>query len=237
MLIFSDLSGSKLLGASTLLLSFGVTSAANAALVFSEDFNSFASSNLGTQDATGLVVGNQGAVPGWDGLGAGGIHGVDHTGAGDWALQLYNGFTSGGSTVGQQFLTSASGIAANDFGETYTVTFDLSATIYEHFSQGTSNASGVVVQILRANTTELYSTTFSPGAWSGAQVFASQSFQYVGDGSGSINLQFHSLNDGNNLISGVVDSIEINTSAVPLPATAWLFGSALIGLAGIKRKK
>ena len=27
------------------------------------------------------------------------------------------------------------------------------------------------------------------------------------------------------------------TSAVPIPAAAWLFGSALIGLAGIKRKK
>lgn len=29
---------------------------------------------------------------------------------------------------------------------------------------------------------------------------------------------------------------DINSSAVPIPAAAWLFGSALIGLAGIKRK-
>ncbi|HEB28542.1 MAG TPA: VPLPA-CTERM sorting domain-containing protein [Porticoccus sp.] len=28
----------------------------------------------------------------------------------------------------------------------------------------------------------------------------------------------------------------INTSPVPIPAAAWLFGSALIGLVGIRRK-
>jgi hypothetical protein len=31
--------------------------------------------------------------------------------------------------------------------------------------------------------------------------------------------------------------LEGTVSAVPVPAAAWLFGSALIGLAGIKRKK
>ena len=29
----------------------------------------------------------------------------------------------------------------------------------------------------------------------------------------------------------------VSTAVVPIPAAAWLFGSALIGLAGIKRKK
>lgn len=38
--------------------------------------------------------------------------------------------------------------------------------------------------------------------------------------------------DGQSFIMG-----NIKASAVPVPAAAWLFGSALIGLAGIKRKK
>jgi hypothetical protein len=41
------------------------------------------------------------------------------------------------------------------------------------------------------------------------------------------------------LSSGSVawDNLTYSTSEVPVPAAAWLFGSALIGLAGIKRKK
>lgn len=35
----------------------------------------------------------------------------------------------------------------------------------------------------------------------------------------------------------IVDNIEYNVSAVPLPAAAWLFGSGLIGLAGMSRRK
>jgi hypothetical protein len=57
--------------------------------------------------------------------------------------------------------------------------------------------------------------------------------------------------DGNGIIT-ITEAIELtptdpsssfnnymtyNVSAVPVPAAAWLFGSALIGLAGIKRKK
>jgi hypothetical protein len=32
-------------------------------------------------------------------------------------------------------------------------------------------------------------------------------------------------------------AVQLNYNSVPIPAAAWLFGSALIGLAGIKRKK
>jgi hypothetical protein len=41
------------------------------------------------------------------------------------------------------------------------------------------------------------------------------------------------------LITGEAPSIayELHTSEVPTPAAAWLFGSALLGLAGIKRRK
>jgi hypothetical protein len=52
-------------------------------------------------------------------------------------------------------------------------------------------------------------------------------------GNGTISLNSLTLNVFDSLY--IADTIVANT--VPLPAGAWLFGSALIGLAGIKRKK
>lgn len=40
-----------------------------------------------------------------------------------------------------------------------------------------------------------------------------------------------------NFVNGEVTSASTNVSAVPVPATAWLFGSGLLGLAGLRRKK
>ncbi|ARN73105.1 VPLPA-CTERM sorting domain-containing protein [Oceanicoccus sagamiensis] len=45
----------------------------------------------------------------------------------------------------------------------------------------------------------------------------------------------NTFDEGRSLVTGVWTSQTIN--AVPVPAAAWLFGSALVGLAGIKRKK
>jgi hypothetical protein len=41
-------------------------------------------------------------------------------------------------------------------------------------------------------------------------------------------------NDGEN--SSLL-GVDIQTSAVPLPAAAWLFGAGLIGLAGVARRR
>ena len=42
-----------------------------------------------------------------------------------------------------------------------------------------------------------------------------------------------------NLLGGeiLIDDLYLGVQAVPVPAAAWLFGSALLGLAGIKRKR
>jgi len=37
--------------------------------------------------------------------------------------------------------------------------------------------------------------------------------------------------------AGVVGSVDINVGAVPVPAAVWLFGSALMGLVGVSRRK
>jgi hypothetical protein len=38
-------------------------------------------------------------------------------------------------------------------------------------------------------------------------------------------------------LRGVEIGLTLQTSAVPVPAAAWLFGSALIGMAGLRRRK
>lgn len=40
-----------------------------------------------------------------------------------------------------------------------------------------------------------------------------------------------------NFLNGEVTNASTNVSAVPVPAAAWLFGSGLLGLAGLRRKK
>ncbi|KKM03760.1 hypothetical protein LCGC14_1771180 [marine sediment metagenome] len=47
-------------------------------------------------------------------------------------------------------------------------------------------------------------------------------------------IKFYTTNSGY-FNDFVLDNIQV--SNVPIPAATWLFGSALIGLAGIKRKK
>lgn len=61
------------------------------------------------------------------------------------------------------------------------------------------------------------------------------------DTSGGITLQFNAAcgADANCVSDYFIDNVSITAdiAAVPVPAAAWLFGSAVIGLAGLKRKK
>lgn len=66
---------------------------------------------------------------------------------------------------------------------------------------------------------------------------------YNASGSGSLGGIFGGVGDGEGWGQTPLEADSQNrvafsqVSAVPLPAAAWLFGSALIGLAGFKRKK
>ena len=63
---------------------------------------------------------------------------------------------------------------------------------------------------------------------------------YDGESSGGAHSDFVQINSSSqdhNFASWQMGSALVRSSVVPVPAAAWLFGSALIGLAGIKRKK
>ena len=57
------------------------------------------------------------------------------------------------------------------------------------------------------------------------------------DASQNGSILFTLLDGEFNTISGVVDSAGEAASVVPVPAAFWLFGSGLLGLVGIARRK
>jgi len=76
----------------------------------------------------------------------------------------------------------------------------------------------------------------------GNLLFATVEFLAVGEGSSALSLSEFNLNpfaSGGSAYTGLAfDQLgSVNVSAVPVPAAAWLFGSALVGLAGVKRRK
>jgi hypothetical protein len=60
-----------------------------------------------------------------------------------------------------------------------------------------------------------------------------------GTGTGDVigNIVFELLDGELNLISGFVDSYGAGEAVVPVPAAVWLFGSGLLGLVGVARRK
>jgi hypothetical protein len=58
-----------------------------------------------------------------------------------------------------------------------------------------------------------------------------------GDASQSGIIQFTLADGGVNLISGFIDSNGTGETLVPVPAAVWLFGSGLLGLVGLARRK
>ena len=49
--------------------------------------------------------------------------------------------------------------------------------------------------------------------------------------------EFTLLNGGSNLIAGFVDTFGEATAVIPVPAAVWLFGSGLLGLVGVARRR
>lgn len=68
------------------------------------------------------------------------------------------------------------------------------------------------------------------------------SFDALAVGSTAVNMgvsSFHGdyLDSGYNIVTASFNNATVDISAVPVPAAVWLFGSGLIGLAGIARRR
>jgi len=53
----------------------------------------------------------------------------------------------------------------------------------------------------------------------------------------NIDFQLGCITPGSGNISGSGDCSATSVSAVPVPAAAWLFGSGILGIAGLARRK
>lgn len=200
---------------------------AGAATIFTEDFNSYAGNQNNTQSDTGLNVAHSGSVAGWSNSGAGTMHAVD-LGSSDWAIMFYQ----------DNVITQSAGIAANDSGTSYEVTFDYGTGVYAQLSQKTEAVDSLLVEVLRFDNTVLASNTFTPGEWGAGNHNLdgglTGTLAYVGDGTGVVRLRIGPdgpLNSGN--FEGEIDNISVD--AVPEPTTTALLG--LGGLALILRRR
>jgi len=203
-----------------LLLAAGTS---HAALIFSENFNGYYTSNFGTQADTGLLLGADGSLPGWNGAGQGIVHAVD-LGGSNWAPMFYR----------NNVITLATPITANSSGTLYDVAFDAGSAVYGGTSQATTALDGLVVKVLRGDNSVLSQYTYQPGAWAGFETLLPTSFQYTGDGSGDVRLSVESLLNTETRFGGAIDNITIE--AVPEPGTA-LFGIACVGIAAFRRRR
>lgn len=149
---------------------------------FAETFRGYRGTQNNAQFQSGLPVAYRGAIPGWQSDGEGAVHAVAlqaaPSTAPDWAVMIWqdNGITS-------------SAIDANEKNVTYEVAYAVSPAVYAQAEQATQAMDGLRIEVLRGDGTVLQPATATPGAWRGAMQFQSQSFTYLGDGSGAVRLR------------------------------------------------
>lgn len=112
-------------------------------------------------------------------------------------------------------------------GQTYELSF-YAATVSTGTALGTVSAGSLV--------NRAFSAPITPSPDFANQVFAPFSFLFTANGS-TTTVSFTSSSSGclPDCYGPVIDSVSV--SAVPVPATIWLFGSALAGLIGFARSK
>ena len=123
---------------------------------------------------------------------------------------------------------------ATIIGTTYDVSFAMA---------GNSGGAGPAVKTLNASVTSATQSVFS-----GNFLFDTASTSYTNMGWTNYIFQFTALGEtstlefidlstgGSNNAGAALDNIIVSTTPVPVPATIWLIGSGLAGLAGVRRR-
>ena len=185
------------------------------AQIFTEDFNGFTASGgnfNGGQYQSGLAVAYSGTLPDWGKSGSGTVHVVDT--ANIFANGIVNPRDFAVMIWQNNVITQSSAIpGSNDAGVTYEVSFEASPAVYQAGSQQTSASDGLLIEVLDSGSNILASHTHNPGAWAGNIVFAADSFQYTGDGSGDIRLRIGPSAFGSGRFGGAIDNLQVSVDA------------------------
>ena len=108
-------------------------------------------------------------------------------------------------------LTLDSGIAANESGQSYRVSFLAGPSVWAGASQATNAKDGLLIQVLRGDDSVLAWHVHQPGAWTGkpdAQQLGEASFDYDGDGSGKVTLHI-TASDYTGRFGGAIDDLSV----------------------------
>jgi hypothetical protein len=104
-------------------------------------------------------------------------------------------------------------IAVNEKDVTYEVTFDAGPTVWAGASQRTTASDGLLIEIIRADSSVMINHRHQPGAWSGkpdAQTLSGGTFHYPGDGTGDVRLRITSSTSGSSRFGGAIDNIAVS---------------------------
>ena len=143
------------------------------------------------------------------------LNAANYLGYNDWRLPLNgtcSGYNCSGSEMGDLYYDELGGVAGYPISSTHNANYDLFNNL-----QTTDTNSGYSIQYA-----QYWTGTMTMQPWHAGLFGMSGGYQ-------SYNVY------GQNAFTMVVRSGQVST--VPVPAAAWLFGSGLLGLVGVARRK
>lgn len=111
-------------------------------------------------------------------------------------------------------LTSSGSVSANANGEKYTVSFEISPTVWANAEQATTGFESLTLSLIRSDGSVLVGHDFYPTSWVDAgrrQSFETQSFAYLGDGTGELSIKL-SASPLRWHFAGAIDNLVIRDS-------------------------
>lgn len=174
--------------------------------LLSENFSAYTGIHSGTQHLSGLNLAYGGNVSGWSATGGNAVHVVDLSGSGNYAVMIWH----------DNVITRTAATAANDAGVAYVVKFVAGPAVYQTPSQATGANDGLKIQLLRADNTVAVEFSHKPGAYAGASTMTPVSFNYTGDGTGSLRVRIAPLLVNSTRFGGAIDELSIAKAPVAL---------------------
>jgi hypothetical protein len=225
--------------------------ASNAALGYSTDFESYTTGDVEDFKIGNIVNGGAGWFPGTYGAPGdynNGYSAIVHEGGvpqGNNQLSIFSDynawspFTAGPGTTIQAFVYRDVGTITGDMlGNTYSFSFD--AKLGNIAAPSQAEAFIKVLKQSDASYFELVNNVFDSDAnltvdWGGGQVLLTVDAGMVGE---LLQIGFNNTATDYGASGVVYDNLSFAAApAVPVPAAVWLFGSGLLGLVGVARRR
>lgn len=225
--------------------------ASSAALSYSSDFESFTTGDIEDYVIGNIVNSGAGWFPGTYGAPGDYNNGysaiVDEGGAAQGSQNIsvfsdynpWSPFTAGAGTTIETFVYRDVGLLdAGDIGSTYQFEFDSKLGNID-FSLSASEAFIKVIKVSDSSFIELANNTWDASNIAGSTDWAENIFIDLVVDAGMVGelVQIGWRTTATDYSSSAVYFDNVSVSAVPVPAAVWLFGSGVVGLIGVARRR